>query len=233
MGALTETAENGMEVYYSQVHQALDEYISDRQIEDMSKEPQSKWNAAMMYICDHVFKGTDILKTGLYDNNKGGYIGIISNNNKYDIDKVNSICDYYLRLCYEYDKEVSINGFSFMTGISVDCIRGWSGALPGTYAEGLKASPTGLVVYKKLTENNEESLSNMLISGKRPPVAILGALNRRHGWNMPGAGQSIEQGRPRETAEEIRQKYQAAALPEPPEEPEEDRTLQGAADDIV
>lgn len=205
-GILTEKTQDGTEVYNSEVHACLQDYIDSHGIEDMAKESQSKWNAALIYINNKVFKGTDKLKSKAYDSNNlvnGGR----SNNNKYDLDIVNKMCDYYITLCYEYEKEVSINGFSFMTGISTDCIRGWSGVLGGGYeTNGIKASSTGLAVYKKLIDNNEESLSSILISGKRPPVAILGALNRRHGWNM-GQPQSEEKDptRPQLTAQEIHQ----------------------------
>lgn len=180
--------ENGIEVYYSEIHQALQEYIADREIEDMTKETQNRWNAALIYIYNAVFKGTNKLKR---DNYNTVYNGGSSNNNAYDIDAVNRICDYYIALCFEYDKEVSINGFSKLTGISTDCILRWGGK-GGTYGNGIQdAGEAGLALHKKLTDERQESLSGMLISGKRPPVAILGALNRWYGWNM-GQPQAIE-----------------------------------------
>lgn len=196
-----ETAE-GIEVYYSEIHAALQEYIDDRQIEDMSKETQNKWNAALIYIYNTVFKGTNKLKKDNYSTvNNGGS----SNNNAYDLDIVNQICDYYIALCYEYDKEVSINGFNKLTGISTDCILKWGGK-GGTYGDGIQdAGSAGLALHKKLTDERQESLSGMLISGKRPPVAILGALNRWYGWNM-GQPQVADQGaKPAMSQEDIRQ----------------------------
>lgn len=201
MGALSVETAEGIEVYYSEIHAALQEYIDDRQIEDMSKETQNKWNAALIYIYNTVFKGTNKLKKDNYSTvNNGGS----SNNNAYDLDIVNQICDYYIALCYEYDKEVSINGFNKLTGISTDCILKWGGK-GGTYGDGIQdAGSTGLALHKKLTDERQESLSGMLISGKRPPVAILGALNRWYGWNM-GQPQTIEQtDRPQLSQDEIR-----------------------------
>ena len=158
-----ETAE-GIEVYYSEIHAALQEYIDDRQIEDMSKETQNKWNAALIYIYNTVFKGTNKL-----------------------------------------------------TGISTDCILKWGGK-GGTYGEGIQdAGSAGLALHKKLTDERQESLSGMLISGKRPPVAILGALNRWYGWNM-GQPQTIEQtDRPQLSQDEIHQiaeKARKESIPE-------------------
>lgn len=202
MGALSVETAEGIEVYYSEIHAALQEYIDDRQIEDMSKETQNKWNAALIYIYNTVFKGTNKLKKDNYSTvNNGGS----SNNNAYDLDIVNQICDYYIALCYEYDKEVSINGFNKLTGISTDCILKWGGK-GGTYGDGIQdAGSTGLALHKKLTDERQESLSGMLISGKRPPVAILGALNRWYGWNM-GQPQVADQGaKPAMSQEDIRQ----------------------------
>lgn len=204
-----ETAE-GTEVYYSEIHAALQEYIDDRQIEDMSKETQNKWNAALIYIYNTVFKGTNKLKRSNYDTGNLMY-GKSSNNNAYDIDAVNRICDYYIALCYDYDKEVSINGFSKMTGISTDCICAWGGKVKNYSDNFQSVGAAGLELHKKLVEERQESLSGMLISGKRPPVAILGALNRWYGWNM-GQPQTIEQAeRPQLSQDEIRQIAEQAA----------------------
>lgn len=42
--------ESGIEVYENGISEYLDQYIHEKDISDMSKEPQSKWNAALMYI---------------------------------------------------------------------------------------------------------------------------------------------------------------------------------------
>lgn len=186
MSALTERTEDGMEVYLSEIHECLDEFIRDRGVEDMEKAGQNKWSAALRYIGQNVFKNTQKLKREPYDDSSNLMYGGITNNNSYDLNKLHKVADYYISLCYDYDKEVSINGFCFLTTISKDLIAYWGGKGNGGYAEGIQeAGPAGLALYKKLSDNNEETLSGMLISGgKRAPVAILGALNRRHGWNM-------------------------------------------------
>lgn len=99
---------------------------------------------------------------------------------------VNSVCDYYIYLCMLYVKEVSIIGFSNLTGIYTQTIHQWGN-------DERKLSTSGLDLYKKITEFNEESLSNILISGTRPPVGPIAALNRRHGWASPYAADSNRQ----------------------------------------
>lgn len=206
---------NGIEVYENGIAEYLDAYIAESGIEDMRKEPQSRWNAALLYINRNYFKiQPDILKTGNYCEGNLKH-GNSSNNNAYDIDIINNICDIYIDLCYEYDKEISILGFSKLTGINQDTLYDWGNesSRPGTSA---------CEIYKKLSREREESLSNMLISGKRNPVGLLGALNRHYGWNM---GQPRGPQEPKtQSIEQIQQRYGLAessendtqlALPKP------------------
>ena len=188
----TVKTESGVEIYEDQISEYLDQYIDEHGIEDMHKEPQSRWNAALLYINKYLFKPhPEVLKS---ENRLS---------NTYDLEIVSNICDRYIELCYEYDKEISILGFCKLTGIVQDTIYQWG-------AETSRLGSSASEIYKKLTQEREESLSNMLISGKRNPVGLLGALNRHYGWNMgqprgPGAEkqQSIEQ---------IQQRYKPAEL---------------------
>ena len=211
---LKETTETGIEVYLSEVHACLAQYMEDRGIEDMEKESQNKWSAAMRYVGQHVFKGTQKLreKPTIV---REGFSGV-TNDNAYDLDKVNALVDYYVNLCYEYDKEVSMNGFSFISGIPPEILTVWSGVYTEGYGNIRKTGEAGLRIVRKLKSNNEESLSGMLISGgKRSPVGILGALNRKHGWNM---GQPIEiqrNGLPNRTAADIAEEHRIASTEVP------------------
>lgn len=46
-------------------------------------------------------------------------------------------------------------------------------------------------IYKILSYERENSLSNKLVSGKVNPVGILGVLNHNFGWNLPGVSHEI------------------------------------------
>lgn len=188
--ANTINAECGVEVYEDAVYDYLDEYIDTHKVEDMHKEPQSRWNAALIYINKNYFKmHPDILKSE------------DRTSNTYDLKAVDRVCDIYIELCYEYDKEVSILGFCKLTGIVQDTIYQWG-------AETSRLGSSASEIYKKLSTEREESLSNMLISGKRNPVGLLGALNRHYGWNMgqPRGGGAEKQ----QSIEQIRERYQIA-----------------------
>ena len=188
--ANTVKTESGVEIYENKICEYLDKYIDEKCIEDMSKEPQSKWNACLIYIYKAVFK-----------DNKESLKG--PDKDTYNDRLMNDICDIYISLCYEYDKEISINGFCFLTGINTDTVYTWGS---GERRLGSSCSE----IYKKLIKNNEESLSDKLISGGLNPMKVLPALNRRHNWNMPGTNR--QGGEQTQSIEQIQQRYKPAEL---------------------
>ena len=169
--------EQRQEVFENDIQMYLTMFCEDKGIEDIKTESQSVWNGALRYIRKHVFGCPDILKSkdniNIYNNN------IPSNFNAYNYEMVNSVCDIYIDLCFVNDKEVSIIGFSNLTGIDTDTINEWGN-------ESTKLSSTSFVVYKKLRDYREESLSNKLVTGRQNPVGVLGVLNRHYAWNLPG-----------------------------------------------
>lgn len=181
--------EQTTEVFENDIVLYLKMFCEEQNIDDLRAASQSVWNAALMYIKRHVFNVPGILKMSKplegYINNTDNPDSNIyklnnSNCNAYDIDAVNGICDYYIYLCMMYDKEVSINGFTFLTGISDTVIYEWG-------AEGgRKLSTAGSVIYKKLNQYREESLSAKLATANKNPVGILAILNRHYAWNLPG-----------------------------------------------
>lgn len=166
-----EVFENDIEVY-------LSEFCETQGIDDMKKESQAVWNSCLRYIYKRVFKNTNTLKqsNNIYNINNN----IPSNYNSYDYDMVLKVLDIYIfDMCMRYDKEVSIIGFSTMTGIDESIIHDWGN-------NERKLSNLSSQIYKKLHEFREESLSNKLVTGKQNPVGVLGVLNRHYQWNMPG-----------------------------------------------
>lgn len=171
-----EVFENDMALY-------LQMFCEEQGIEDMCKESQSRWNAALMYVKRHVFNNSDSLKSKSIYNNINN--NIPSNYNAYDYDLVNSVCDYYIYLCMMYDKEVSAIGFSLLTGIDRYTIATWRD-------EGTKLSTASSDIGKKISDFREESLSAKLATANKNPVGILAILNRHYAWNMPGVRQDKE-----------------------------------------
>ena len=102
---------SGIEVYESKITEYLDQYVREHNIQDLDKLTQGKWNAILLDIHDAVINRDDPMSK----RNKSAYNGL----------KIDAICDIYIKLCYMHDKEISINGFSFLTGIHRDTLYTW------------------------------------------------------------------------------------------------------------
>lgn len=187
--------ENDIELYLAQ-------FCEEYKIEDMTKEPQSRWNAALMYINRYAFNDKSILK--LNSNISKSNTNCIMNSNfyMYDLDKLEYILYIYYYLCSVYDKECSIMGYSLLTGINYDTLMDWG-------ANERKLSTKGFDIVEKLRLFREESLSNKLTENKNP-VGTLAILNRHYLWNLPGVSREINQ-RQALTAADIRRQLQNSA----------------------
>ena len=178
MERVTET-ENTIEVFENDIDLYLHQFCEDNDIDDLKRESQSVWNSCLRYIYTHVFKpNNNILKD--HNNININNNDIPSNCNMYNYNLLNELVDYYIyNMCFKYDKEVSILGFTSLSGISESVIYEWANC-------NNKLSQAGFEIYKKLNTFREESLSNKLATGNKNPVGILAILNRHYQWNMPG-----------------------------------------------
>ena len=179
--------ENTIEVFENDIQMYLTMFCEENGIEDMTKEPQSRWNSCLRYIYKYVFKNNNNLlrqKDNIYNINNP----IPSTYNSYNYDTVLKILDIYIfDMCMRYDKEVSIIGFSTLTGIDESIIYDWGNGESG------KLSTLSSKIYKKLNEFREESLSNKLVTGNKNPVGVIAVLNRQYGWASPYTSDSNRQ----------------------------------------
>lgn len=171
-------AGNTIEIFENDIDKYLKLFCDEQNINDLLQVPQSVWNGALRYIYIHVFKNNREL---LKQNNNTTVDGnnIPSNYNAYDYNIILQLTEYYIYLCSIYNKEVSIIGFSNLSGIDTDTINEWGN-------NNIKLSSTSAVIYKKLVMMREESLANKLADGNKNPVGILAILNRHYQWNLPG-----------------------------------------------
>ena len=169
--------EQTIEVFENDIQLYLSMFCEENGIDDMAKEPQSRWNSCLHYIYKHVFANGCLKQSNnIYNINNN----IPSNYNSYDYDMVLKVLDIYIfDMCMRYDKEVSIIGFSTLTGINESVIYDWGNS-------STKLNSKSIEIYKKLNEFREESLSNKLVTGRQNPVGVLGVLNRHYAWNLPG-----------------------------------------------
>ena len=170
-----EHAESTIEVFENDIEYYLQEFCEKQNIDDLRQIPQSVWNAALMYVQKHVFSNRDILKADNVDNPNGL---MSSNYNMYNYDLLYNILEYYVYLCNMYSKEISSMGYSKLLGISNEIISMWGN-------DNNKLSSRSFEIYKKLTQEREESLSNKLADGKQNPVGVIAMLNRHYGWASP------------------------------------------------
>ena len=178
MERVTET-ENTIEVFENDIDLYLHQFCEDNDIDDLKRESQSVWNSCLRYIYTNVFKHNNhVLKS--HNNININNNDIPSNYNMYNYELLNELVDYYIyNMCFKYDKEVSILGFTSLTGIDESIVYDWGNNVNKLSSESSK-------IYKKLNQFREESLSNKLATGNKNPVGILAILNRHYQWNMPG-----------------------------------------------
>ena len=178
--------ENTIEIFENDIQMYLTMFCEENGIEDMTKEPQSRWNSCLRYIYKYVFKSNNNLlrqTDNIYNINNN----IPSNYNSYDYDMVLKILDIYIfDMCMRYDKEISVIGFSTLTGIDESVIYDWGNG-------STKLSTTSAKIHKKLSQFREESLSNKLVTGNKNPVGVIAVLNRQFGWASPYTSDSNRQ----------------------------------------
>ena len=183
-----------VELFENDIQMYLTMFCEENGIEDMKKESQSVWNSALYYIYKHVFKNGSLKsKDNIYNSNNI----MPSNYNMYNYDLCIDILNIYIyELCMKYDKEISVIGYSTLTGIPQSIIYDWGN---GDRVLSSRSSE----IYKKLSQFREESLSNKLVTGNKNPVGVIAVLNRQYGWASPYTSDSNKQ----------RQTLTAAELP--------------------
>ena len=147
------------------VKDLITNYCIDNDVDEKNIHP-TLWNDILDEIKTHVVKPNNrLLKT---DTNRY---------NQYDKDKVYILYNYiYKKICNKYIQEISLQGFINMSGIEKQSFYNW--------VEGPSAK--SLDLHEKIMQDNEQSLTSLMIGDKGIPTKYLAKLNRYHGWNMPG-----------------------------------------------
>lgn len=174
-----EHTETTIEIYENDIEMYLRMFQEEQDIEDLRTVPQTIWNACLMYIQRHVFSDRDNLKQkhNIYTDNTI----TPTNCNSYDYELLSSICDYYIYITALYDKECSIYGFSKLVNIPYTLIQEWG----NNYKDSNRLSSSSSDIYKKLTNEREQSLVAKLVSMKHPTAMAI-ILNKDYGYNLPG-----------------------------------------------
>lgn len=187
MEKVQETADSE-EIFENEIDMHFKRFCTNENIEDMTSAPQSLFYAALIYVYNNTFKGTNRLKLkgklqGYNNNNyyNNQYSNINNSNcNSYNYEYLNYIADYYIYMCYKYNKICTISGYCKLTGINETVIYDWANEKRAS-----KLSTSAYDLWKKLSRDYESSGEARLWSGKNP-VGQLAVMNRRFGWNLPG-----------------------------------------------
>ena len=173
-------------VYADAIEQCLLDYFDERTSAGKDDDGRARIFNAIKDAPQNIFiaamhaAGRAVIKRDALIDNR--YRGI---DNRYNYNAVSVLADIYINICLEYDKEISLFGFSMFSGINYETLRQWE--IGGHGGRGDAVTISGSEIVKKLLSAQENSLAAMLVSGgRRNPVGILGALNRRFAWNMPG-----------------------------------------------
>lgn len=183
-----------VEIYENDFEIAIAEACEKYGIEDLVKEGQTRWKAVMHYVGKRVFPDTKVLKdrqTVWLEGNK-----IPTNNNRYDYEILDILCDYYIQLSRRYNKLISAVAFSEMVNINTDTVDRWRDDEPSTTTFG---------IWKKLQGNREDSLKDKAVdSGNVMGVFQVG--RREYQWDMPGVREDVKK-ITAQTPEEIAARY--------------------------
>lgn len=156
--ANTVKAENGAEVYETQIHELADEYINNLDDPESINNNPSLFTGMIKYIYKYLFKSNPI--------------------NNDDIDVLDNVFDIYTELCYKYNKRPTLLNFSLLVGVSNDTFNAWKNE---EYRRGENgaSSAHSLTVKKWLAE-----CESSLVDGatERNSVGCIFALKANYGY---------------------------------------------------
>lgn len=168
---------NGVEIYEDDFEIAIAEACQKYGIEDLVKEGQTRWKAVMHYVGKRVFPDTKILKDRKNIVLEGN--SIPTNNNRYDYNILNILCDYYINLSRRYNKLISTVAFSELININTDTVDRWRDEEPSTTTFG---------IWKKLQGFREDGLKDKALDNGNV-MGVFQVGRREYQWDMPGVKQ--------------------------------------------
>lgn len=162
------------EIYDNDFEIAIAEACQKFGIDDLARASQRRWKRVMEFVGKRIFRDNKILR----DKNTVWLEGnnIPTNNNRFDYNIINILCDYYMSLSDQYDKLISAEAFSLFLNIPRDTIGSWKDEEP---------SSTRFHIYKKLKDFRLECIKdNSYDNGNVTGTMYVG--NVEYGTNLPG-----------------------------------------------
>lgn len=162
-----------VEIYDNDFEIAIAEACRKFGIDDLVKEGQTRWKAVMHFVGKRVFPDNKILRdknTVWLDGNN-----IPTNNNRYNYNILNTLCDYYIQLSRQYNKLISTVAFSEFVNIPTNTIDQW---------RELEPSSTRFQIWKKIQDDREDSLKDKAADNGNV-MGVFQVGRREFGWDMP------------------------------------------------
>ena len=134
--------------------------LTELEKENPEKITQNQYNAFLMDVHDRYIPDMELTDNrGYYCNQKA----------------LEQLLDLYIYLCCKFDKHADINGFSILSGIDNSTL--------GVWLVDKKASAWKSNIAKKLKHFDIETAKNMLLTGNKNPIGIMGYGNNFLGWS--------------------------------------------------
>lgn len=162
-----------VEIYDNDFEIAIAEACQRFGIDDLVKEGQARWKAVMHFVGKRIFPDNKILRdknTVWLDGNN-----IPTNNNRYNYNILNVLCDYYIQLSRQYNKLISTVAFSEFINIPTNTIDQW---------RELEPSAASYKIWKKLQDDREDSLKDKAADNGNV-MGVFQVGRREFGWDMP------------------------------------------------
>lgn len=175
------TAENEVlrERYLLELSDKIFNYFNDfcmaQNIQDMRKEPQNIFRAALKYIQFNVFHDTDDLKRKIdtWDN-------FVEYKGRYNFRYLLDVYNIYENLCLVNNKEISMLDYCYFTGLKYCKIVDWN----YKYNKGVleELSPD----CKELVQNIRTSKEATIEGNGKADLITMAKLNHYYDWNVQG-----------------------------------------------
>lgn len=174
------------EIYDNDIDLAIDTACKALNIQNLVNENQTRWKAVLTYAGQMLFPDRDILK----DHTKPLYYTgrYYRDCNRYDIEMLLALCDYYIFLSYKFNKVISIIGFSLLANIDYRLVYGWN-TYYNNNIDNINnnsiVSVRGYEIYRRLTYQREDNLKDKAIDNGNV-MGIFQVGRREYQWDMPG-----------------------------------------------
>lgn len=167
------------ERYLLELSDKIFNYFNDfcmaQNIQDMRKEPQNIFRAALKYIQFNVFHNTDNLKQKIdtWDN-------FVPYKGRFNFRFLLDIYNIYENICLVNNKEVSLIDYSFFTGIKYAKLLDWN----GKYNKGVLSELSPDCNY--LIENIRSTKEATIEGNGKADLITMAKLNHYYDWNVQG-----------------------------------------------